>query len=180
MSLEGSLVDALKGAPARSEPDVPFFTITPRTIRFGHGSEVYPLRAVARIGKFRAVRWRMPMLVIAVLVLLSAPMLLSLSIANSAFGLPALIAAGWGLWTRLRPDHFVFGVQISSGGTRFLRSKDEQFIDRVIALVTSYLEESEHAVYQINMENVQITRVEDRSVHNSGAIFGSVQTGDVR
>jgi len=184
MNRIASLVSDLTGGQAETiEPEVPFFTVTPRTIRFGHGAEVYALHNVTRIGKFKIVRARVPVLVIIVaavsgLYFLNGFMYVSLS--GALLGLPLLAFAAYGLWTRLRRPHFAFGVQVSSGSTRFLSSRDEKFIDRVLTLVTSYLEGQQDAAYYINMEKVEITRVEDRSIRNTGTIIGNLQTGDAR
>jgi uncharacterized protein DUF6232 len=184
MSRISSLVSDLTGGRAETvEPEVPFFTVTPRTIRFGHGAEVYALRNVTRIGKFEIARSRMPILVVVIAAIAGLYFLngfMYLTFDGLLLGLPLLAVAAYGLWTRLRRPRFAFGVQVSSGGTRFLSSKDEKFIDRVLALVTSYIEEQQDDVYHINMEKVEITRVEDRSIRNSGTIIGNLQTGDAR
>jgi hypothetical protein len=161
------LFSASNEKPAEEQPS--FLTLTPHTIRFGHGSEVFQLRNLSRIGKYRVVETKVPLGAIAVSVVAGFALLLIGGAIPSLLGLGFLAGSGYGIWTWIQPRAYAFGLETDSGTTRYLKVRDEGFIDDIVNKVTEYMETKQTDGWVIN--------IEDRSIHNTGEI-GSIATGD--
>lgn len=172
MSTKDLLSKALSGSAEKpAEPKVDFFTLTSKTIRYGHGSEVYPLKQVARFGKFKITESKIPLIVVIGLGIFGLYLLTHLSLSNVFFALPALAIAGYGIWQRLQPGRFALGIETASGSSRYLVSTDEAFIDEVLELMTRYIEEE-------TVGNTRIVNFVDRSIRIKGNNFGTASTND--
>lgn len=151
-----------------SEPT--FFTVTPNTIRVGHGSEIFQIKNITRIGKYKIAENKFPLILIIICLLAGLGSLATQSGVGVFFGICLLAVAGFGLWSRSRPGTYAFGFECNSGAARYFHTKDEKFIEEIVGVVSQYIESEQAASLQIN--------VVDRSVVNTGIIGGNVQTGD--
>jgi hypothetical protein len=153
-----------------AEPDVAFFTLTPKTLRYGHGSEVFPLKNIARVGKYKVIETKFPLILIILLLLAGISLLFSGHGVLILLGLLCLVGAGFGIVNRMKPRKFAFGIETCSGARRYLVSSDQTFIDKVLNIVTSYFEQDQSVGTYINFE--------DRSIRVEGDVHGNVSSGD--
>lgn len=153
-----------------TDPHPTFLTLTPKTIRLGYGSEVFPLRNITRIGKYKVLEAKFPLFLVIVLALAGLGSLVTFSVPGLLFAVLFLGGAGYGFWQRMQPKTFAFGFETNAGSIRHLHVQDEAFVTKVVEVVTSYIESEQEAGLVIN--------VEDRSIKNVGFIGGHVQTGD--
>lgn len=156
------------------EPHPTFLTLSPRTIRLGHGSEIFPIHNLTRIGKYKVLEARFPLIGIILLGIIGSTLLavsaFYSSIPGAALGAFLLVCAAFGLWHRMRPKTFAFGFETNAGSVRYLYVKDEQFVGRIVEIVGKYIESEQNTGVIIN--------VEDRSINNVGSIGGNAQTGN--
>lgn len=157
------------------EPKPSFLTLTPRTIQLGHGSEVFQLRNLTRIGKYKVLEKRFPILGIVFLAIIGLAIiglgaLIASGIGPTFFGILILFIAGYGIWSRIQPGTYAFGFETNSGTVRYLYAKDHDFIEKIVDVVTQYIESEQSGGMVIN--------IEDRSIKNTGVIGGNVQSGD--
>ena len=122
------------------DPSPSFFTLTPRTIRLGHGNEVFPLSNIARVGKYKVTKWQFPLLFIVVAVIFGFGFLLAPGTLLKLLSVIPFAVAAYGIWHRSQPKTFAFGFESNSGTTRFLYTTDENFISQIIEKVTNYIE----------------------------------------
>lgn len=170
---EKSVFSALGGSGEQlAEPEPSFLTLTPRTIRLGHGSEVFQLSNVTRIGKYKVLEKQFPALIIAIALIAGLAFLVTTGAVSKLVGVALLLVAGYGLWSRMQPKTFAFGIEASSGTTRYLYTKDEAFIGKMVEVVTKYMEAEQSGGVTIN--------IQDRSITNmpGGVITGGANTGD--
>jgi hypothetical protein len=153
-----------------AEPNVQYFTLTPKTLRYGHGSEVFPLKNIARVGKYKVIETKFPLILIILLLLAGLSLLFSGHGALIVLGLLCLAGAVFGIINRMKPRKFAFGIEACSGARRYLVSSDEAFIDKVLKVVTSYFEQEQSGGISINFE--------DRSISVAGDVHGNVSSGD--
>lgn len=152
------------------EPKPSFLTLTPRTIQLGHGSEIFQLKNLTRIGKYKVLEKQFPLFAIAVLGIVGLGLITVSGTVPTLLGLLVLAAAGYGIWSRMRPKTYAFGFETNSGTVRYLYAKDDAFIGQIVSKVTQYIETEQSSGVVIN--------VEDRSIKNTGYIGGNVQSGD--
>jgi hypothetical protein len=153
-----------------AEPKPSFLTLTPRTIQLGHGSEIYQLKNITRIGKYKVLEKQFPIIGIALLALVGLAAVIVSGTGPTIFGLLLLLGAGYGIWSRMQPRTYAFGIEANSGTIRYLYAKDHAFIEEIVKTVTQYIETDQSTGMIIN--------IEDRSINNTGFIGGSVQSGD--
>jgi hypothetical protein len=153
------------------DPAPKFLTITPKTLQLGHGSEIFQIKNLTRVGKYKVIESKFPIILIIIVAMAGLGALVSMSKVGFIFGLLLLAIAAYGVWSRTQPGTFAFGFECNSGATRYLHTKDEQFIDKIVNIVSSYIEAEQTASVQIN--------IEDRSVTNTGIINGAtIDTGN--
>lgn len=151
------------------DPHPRFFTITPKTIRLSGGSEIFPLRNVTRVGKYKIAEKQFPVIAIIFFAGISISGFLIQESAGMAAGVIFAFAAIYGIIKRMKPKTFAFGFECASGASRYLTTTDEKFIDKILLIVSQYMESDQEATLQIN--------VQDRSITNLGTIVGDLKTG---
>lgn len=164
MKTQGNLASMLGSNTQLTDPTPSFITLTPATIVLGHGSEVFQLCNITRIGKYRHKSKNGFLLVIAILAGLGA--LGAFQVAVSSFrsngaagvGVFLLIISALMFWMFTRPGLFAFGFECSSGAARYVFTPDEKFIDDIVKVVSSYMEDKKSIGVQINIHNRTITQ----------------------
>ena len=144
------------GEPAEAKPT--YFTVTPAAIRVGYGSEIFQLRNITRIGKYKVKSNKFGALLGTILV--GGPGLLwfgsaLVSHAGGGSALGGLVLLGIGgifLWNFLKPGLFAFGFECNSGASRYFYTTDETFIDKIVQTVSEYMESKQKAGKIINIE----------------------------
>ena len=171
MSQQSNFSSLFNGSNEQStDPNPTFLTLSPKTIRLGHGSEVFPIKNLTRIGKYKVLEKRFPLLLVIVLSIAGGVSFYSLTNEGMVFGGILLAIAAYGIWKRMQPKTFAFGFETNSGTVRYLYVKDEGFVAKIVDTVTKYIEFDQSSGVVIN--------VEDRSISNVGYIGGNAQTGD--
>lgn len=162
-------------AERSADPRPEQFTISSHAVLLGRGNELFPLRNITRVGKYY-LKWEFPIIVIIGLILLGLILLQfgPISIIGGQFttyGVLMLVLAAFGVWQRKQPGTPVFGFECASGEVRYIRAKDERFIDEALGAVTKFLESGEKATYHFDFRDNSVTNI-------GGAISGTVATGD--
>nr|VFK44049.1 MAG: hypothetical protein BECKSD772F_GA0070984_11651 [Candidatus Kentron sp. SD]VFK49859.1 MAG: hypothetical protein BECKSD772E_GA0070983_12611 [Candidatus Kentron sp. SD] len=164
--------------PVEEEPSL--LTITPRTIHLGYGSEVFQIKNLTRIGKYKIFKKQFPIRLIIILgfvgfifLILSWLVMLQGAGLFFSFGSLFLSIAGYGVWKRMGLPRHAFCFETNSGTVRYIyvkSSKHNYFIDEIVRAVTRYIESEQTSSMVIN--------IEDRSITNTGIIGGNAQSGD--
>lgn len=170
MKVNSVLSAAMNTNPEQPSEKAPsLLTLTPNTIQLGDKSEIFQLKNVTRVGKYKVLENKFSLALIVILGLGGLGCLVSGVGGIMVVGLILLAIAGFGVWNRMKPGTFAFGFESNSGTTRYLHTKDEKFIDDIIEIVLRYIESEQNAAVQINIDN--------HSVTNLGYI-GAVNTGN--
>lgn len=175
MKAQGNIASMLGSNAQLTDPSPSFITLTPATIVLGHGSEVFQLSNITRVGKYRHKSRNGFLLVIAILTGLGALGCFQTAMTSfhsngaAGFGVFLLIISALMFWLFMRPGLFAFGFECSSGSSRYIVTPDAKFIDKIVETVSEYMENKQSFGTQINIDN----RTIERSV-----IHGSVNQGD--
>lgn len=186
MSKSSSLIGSFDSSAEIKEP---FFTFSKKTIRFNHGTVVYPVANLTKIGMYEVKENKMPLFIIIVLLVVAVAIsLYGWVIAEektlTLFGILPFLIAIYGVFQRLKPGRFAFGIKTASGEERYIYSKEKKFISKVVTTLSDSLENPEaDEKYAINIKNASIDKIEatnivDQSVKNEGFIGGSINTGN--
>ncbi len=167
----------------------PFFTFSKKTIRFDHGTVVYPVANLTKIGMYEIKENKIPLFIIIVLLIVAVGIglygwVIAEEKALTLFGTPPFLIAIYGVFQRLKPGRFAFGIKTVSGEERYIYSTKKEFISKVVTTLSDSLENPETGEkYAINIKNASIDKIEatniiDQSVKNEGLVGGSITTGN--
>lgn len=164
------------------ETESKYFTITSKTIRFGKGTEIYPLKNIVRFGKYVLPEPMIPAVVIILVFLVGLILLFSGNTGLFIVGMFLILFGAFGVWQRYRPPMLAFGLESSSSCERYIITRDENFVDKVVEKVASIIEnEYPDVAYCISIQDatikeINIDKIENRSVKVGGNVTGDIIT----
>lgn len=139
------------------------------------GSEFYPVRNIAHIGKYEVKK--KPIISIRIMAITIFLSLVFIKSFSPIILLIALLIITFGIVERIKRNNYAFVLQTNAGSTQLFSSSSEVFVDKVIlAIVEVINNKDKQKTVTINVKTKEISIGQVGVIGDNASINNSTQT----